>query len=118
MRPPVVHLAAGVHKGPLVIDRRETLVGEQGAVVRGGIIVRADDVTIRNVAVVGGENGIEVDEARNVVLDRVSVSGAQLDGIHVRRSNVEIRDCTIDSAPTRGLRESISRSPTTCRRAW
>ncbi|HEX7311897.1 MAG TPA: right-handed parallel beta-helix repeat-containing protein, partial [Gaiellaceae bacterium] len=97
MRPPVVHLAAGVHKGPLVIDRRETLVGEQGAVVRGGIIVRADDVTIRNVAVVGGENGIEVDEARDVVLDRVSVSGAQLDGIHVRRSNVEIRDCTIDS---------------------
>jgi nitrous oxidase accessory protein NosD len=97
MRPPVVHLAAGVHKGPLVIDRRETLVGEQGAVVRGGIIVRADDVTIRNVAVVGGENGIEVDEARDVVLDRVSISGAQLDGIHVRRSNVEIRDCTIDS---------------------
>ena len=97
MRPPVVHLAAGVHKGPLVIDRRETLVGEQGAVVRGGIIVRADDVTIRNVAVVGGENGIEVDEARDVVLDHVSISGAQLDGIHVRRSNVEIRDCTIDS---------------------
>jgi nitrous oxidase accessory protein NosD len=97
MRPPVVHLAAGVHEGPLVIDRRETLVGEQGAVVRGGIVVRADDVTIRNVAVVGGENGIEVDEARDVVLDRVSVSGAQLDGIHVRRSNVEIRDCAIDS---------------------
>jgi Right handed beta helix region len=97
MRPPVVHLAAGVHQGPLVIDRREILVGDEGAVVRGGIVVRADDVTVRNVAVVGGENGIVIDDARNVVLDRVSVSRAELDGIHVRRSNVDIRDCTIDS---------------------
>ncbi|MDP9337168.1 MAG: right-handed parallel beta-helix repeat-containing protein [Actinomycetota bacterium] len=97
MRPPVVHLAAGVHQGPLVIDERQTLVGEPGAVVRGGIVVRASGVTIRNVVVVGGTNGIEVDEARNVLLDRVSVSGAQLDGIHVRHSNVEIRNCNIDS---------------------
>jgi nitrous oxidase accessory protein NosD len=97
MQPPVVHLAAGVHKGPLVIDRRETLVGDRGAVVRGGIVVRASGVTVRNVSVLGGENGIEVDNARDVVLDRVSVSGAQLDGIHVRRSNVEIRNCAIDS---------------------
>jgi nitrous oxidase accessory protein NosD len=97
MRPPVVHLAVGVHQGPLVINERQTLVGDVGAVVRGGIVVRASGVTIRNVAVVGGENGIEVDEARDVVLDRVSVSGAQLDGIHVRHSSVEIRNCNIDS---------------------
>jgi nitrous oxidase accessory protein NosD len=97
MRPPVVHLAAGIHKGPLVIDRRETLVGDQGAVVRGGILIRASDVTVRDVAVVGGENGISVEDATNVRLDRVSVTGAQLDGIHVRHSSVDIRDCTIDS---------------------
>jgi hypothetical protein len=97
MRAPVVHLAVGVHQGPLVIDERQTLVGDVGAIVRGGIVVRASGVTIRNVAVVGGENGIEVDEARDVVLDRVSVSGAQLDGIHVRHSSVEIRNCNIDS---------------------
>ena len=96
-RPPTVHLAAGVHAGPLVIDRRETLVGRPGAIVRGGIVVRADGVTIRNVGVVGGTNGIDVENARNVVLDRVSVSGAELDGIHVRRSSVSIRDCTVDS---------------------
>ena len=57
--PPVVHLAAGVHQGPLVITRREVLVGEPGAVVRGGIVVRATGVTIKNVSVVGGENGID-----------------------------------------------------------
>jgi parallel beta-helix repeat protein len=97
MRPPVIHLAAGVHQGPLVIDERQTLVGEPGAVVRGGIVVRASGVTIRNVTVIGGENGIEVEEARSVRLERVSVSGAQLDGIHVRHSSVEIHDCTVDS---------------------
>ena len=96
-RPPTVHLATGVHQGPIVIRRSQRLVGEPGATVRGGIVIRADDVTVRNVAVVGGENGIDVGEAEGVVLDGVSVSGAQLDGIHVRRSSVTIRDCTVDS---------------------
>jgi len=96
-RPPVVHLKAGVHRGPLVIARREILQGEPGAIVRGGIVVRHDDVTIRDVAVIGGENGIEIDDVHNVKLERVSVSGAKLDGIHVRRAAVQISDCSIDS---------------------
>jgi len=99
--PPTVHLAAGVHQGPLVITRRENVVGERGTIVRGGIVVRASNVTIRDVSVVGGENGIEVDGglagARGVVLDGVSVVGATMDGIHVRRSQVTIRDCVIAS---------------------
>ena len=62
--PPTVHLSAGVHQGPLVIDRRETLVGDRGAIVRGGIVIRADGVTVKNVTVIGGENGIVVDGVR------------------------------------------------------
>ena len=93
---PVVHLAAGVHQGPLVITRREVLVGEPGAVVRGGIVIRASDVTVKNVAVVGGENGITVDGVRGTVLDGVSVSGAKLDGIHVRLAGIVIKNCTVD----------------------
>jgi hypothetical protein len=96
LRPPVVHLAAGVHQGPLVIRRREVLVGEPGAIVRGGIVVRANGVTIRNVSVVGGENGISIEGYRDTVLDGVSVSGAKLDGIHVRLGGVMIKDCTVD----------------------
>ncbi|HEY2741266.1 MAG TPA: right-handed parallel beta-helix repeat-containing protein [Gaiellaceae bacterium] len=94
--PPVVHLSAGVHPGPLVIDRREVLEGEPGAVVSGGIVVAHDDVQIRNVTVVGGENGITVDGVRGTVIDGVTVQGARLDGIHVRLAGVVIRNCTVD----------------------
>jgi hypothetical protein len=96
LRPPVVHLAAGVHQGPLVITRREVLVGRPGAIVRGGIVVRANGVTIRDVSVVGGENGITIEGYRDTVLDGVSVSGARLDGIHVRLGGVMIKDCNVD----------------------
>jgi parallel beta-helix repeat protein len=91
-----VHLASGVHHGPLVITRREVLVGDPGAVVRGGIVVRANGVTVKNVSVVGGENGIMVENVRNTVLDGVSVSGAKLDGIHVRLAGVVIKNCRVD----------------------
>jgi nitrous oxidase accessory protein NosD len=97
MQPPTVRLSAGIHDGPLILDRAQNLVGEPGAVVKGGIIVTADNVTIRHVTVVGGENGIEVDDAHNVTLDEVRISGAKLDGIHVRRSSVTIENCLIHS---------------------
>ena len=96
LEPPVVYLKAGVYRGPLVITHREVLVGEPGAIVRGGIVVAASDVTVRNVTVVGGVDGITVDGVRGTVLDGVSVFGAQLDGIHVRYAGVLIRNCAVD----------------------
>ena len=107
-QPPTVTLPAGMHEGPLVLDREQTLEGEPGAVVRGGIVVTADGVTVRDVSVVGGENGIEVDGAQRVVLERVRVSGAPLDGINVRRSSVTIRDCLVQSAGEYGQGIDIS----------
>jgi hypothetical protein len=94
-QPPTVRLEAGTHTGPLVLDSSQKLVGEDGAVVRGGIVIEADDVTVRNVTVVGGEHGISMDEADRVLLDDVRVIGAELDGINVRRSSVTIRDCEV-----------------------
>jgi hypothetical protein len=99
VEPPTVRLSAGVHQGPLVLDHAQTVVGEPGAVVRGGIVITADDVTVRGVTVRGGEYGIEVDGADSVELQDVVVEGAELDGINVRRGHVEIRDCTIRSLP-------------------
>jgi nitrous oxidase accessory protein NosD len=100
-RPPTVRLSGGVHEGPLVLDRPQRLVGDAGAVVRGGIVIRSDDVTVRNVAVLGGEDGIDVAHADHVVLDRVTVTGARVDGIHVRDSSVTVRDCVVDSLGNR-----------------
>jgi hypothetical protein len=94
--PPTVHLASGVHQGPLVLDRRQNLVGDPGAVVLGGIVVEHDDVKISHVRVVGGVNGITVDGFDNVVLDHVTVSRAKQDAIHVRAAAVMISHCTID----------------------
>ena len=99
VEPPTVNLAAGVHQGPLLLDHAQTLVGRPGAVVRGGILITADDVTVRGVTVRGGEYGIEVDGAESVELHDVVVEGAELDGINVRRGQVEIHDCTIRSLP-------------------
>ncbi len=108
--PPVVHLSAGIHQGPIVIDKRQHLVGERGAIVRGGIVVRASHVVVRNVATLGGEYGIEVDQARHVVLDGVKVVGARVDGIHVRQSTVSIRNCTVavPGGQTQGIDISFS----------
>ena len=97
-RPPVVKLAAGVHQGPLVLDRAQTLVGEPGTVVRGGIVVTGDAVSVRDLTVEGGQNGIEVRDARLVRLERVSVRGARMDGINIRGSSVAIRDCDVVAA--------------------
>jgi hypothetical protein len=104
-RPPTVHLH-GVVRGPLRIDRPETLVG---GTVYGGIVVTSDHVTIRDVAVVGGENGIDVEEAHGVMLDRVRVTGAREDGIHARRSAVMIEGCVVDASPgTQGIDVSFA----------
>ena len=81
-QPPTVHLAAGVHQGPIVITTSQVLDGEPGTIVKGGIVVRSDDVTVRDLAVIGGEYGIDVDQADGVRLENVSVSDAKLDGIH------------------------------------
>lgn len=96
-RPPTIRLASGIHEGPIVIDSSQRLVGEAGAVVRGGIVITADDVVVRDLAVIGGEYGIAIDGAEDVLLEDVAISRALLDGINVRRSQVTIRRCHVHS---------------------
>jgi Right handed beta helix region len=72
-------------------------------------VITADDITIRDVTVVGGDNAIEIREARNVRLDRVRVSGAREDGINARGSAVRITNCTVDAPPgTQGIDVSFA----------
>src|SRR6185503_1950682 len=90
---------AGMHDGPLVLDHAQTVVGEPGTVVRGGILITADDVTVRNLTIRGGEYGDEVRDAESVELDGITVEAAELDGINARQSEVEIHDCDVRSLP-------------------
>lgn len=93
--PPTVHLH-GTIQGPIVIRHAQTLVG---GIVKGGIVIEASHVTLKNVTVIGGENGIDVEDSSHVMLDGVRVLGVSMDGIHVRRSSVMIDDCKI-TAPS------------------
>ena len=92
-----------MHQGPLVLDEEQVLAGEPGAVVLGGIRVTADGVTVRDVTVIGGEHGVEIDGAERVRLERVRVTGASLDEINVRRAQVTIEDCIVQA----GLEEYV-----------
>jgi hypothetical protein len=105
-RPPLYHLADTAIRGPLVLDRPGVYEGGPKTVVRGGVIVRTSHVTLRHVRVEGGENGIDIEKVQDVVIDRVTVTGATLDGIHVRRSEVAIHDCVIRS-PRGGYTQGI-----------
>jgi hypothetical protein len=94
---PTTTLASGEHQGPLVLDRKQALIGEPGAVVRGGIVITANGVTVKGVTVVGGEYGISVEGAKQVLLEDVHVRDAVLDGINLRRGQVTVRDCSVAS---------------------
>lgn len=97
-RPPTIRLAAGVHEGPIVLDSAQRLVGEPGAIVTNGIVITADDVIVRDLEVRGGDYGIELQGATNVLLQDVTITGAAMDGIHARRSALTVRRCTIEMA--------------------
>jgi hypothetical protein len=90
-RAPTIHLH-GVVRGPIVVDRAETLVG---GTVRGGIIIRSSHVTLRHVTTIGGQNGIDVENATHVMLDHVRVLRFTTDGIHVRNSAVMVEHCMV-----------------------
>jgi len=100
-QPPTIRIS-GTVEGPLVLDHAQTLVGEPGTVIRGGIVIRADDVTVRDVSVFGGEIGIEVRDSEDVVLDGVRIAGTTMDGISARRSSLDVRDCTIEMPKVAG----------------
>ena len=102
VRPPTVHLH-GTVRGPLVIRHAETLVG---GVVQGGIRIRADHVTLRDVTVVGGGYGVDIEHAQHVMLDHVRVLHFTLDAIRALDAGVMIDNCSV-TAPSGPLTTGI-----------
>ena len=90
-RPPTDRAPARRRPGPLVIRHAQTLVG---GIVRGGIVIRADHVTLRDVTVIGGENGIDVEHAEHVMLDHVRVLALDPRRHPRATRRVMVKDCT------------------------
>ncbi|MDX6450021.1 MAG: hypothetical protein QOH16_70 [Gaiellaceae bacterium] len=93
VRPPTIHLH-GTIAGPLVIRHAQTIVG---GVVQGGIQIRADHVTLRNVTVVGGEYGVDIEHAQHVMLDHVRILHFELDAVRALDAGVMIDHCSVTS---------------------
>jgi hypothetical protein len=102
VRPPTVHLH-GTVRGPLVIRHAETLVG---GVVQGGIRIRADHVTLRDVTIVGGEYGVDIEHSQHVMLDHVHVLHFTLDAIRALDAGVMIDNCSV-TAPAGPLTTGV-----------
>jgi nitrous oxidase accessory protein len=102
-----IRLGAGVHRAPIRIDRRITLIGDPGAVLDAGgigtvVTMTADSAELQGIIVRNGGQAIEADEASVKLVGcdgcrvhRVRVEGA-LHGIYVQTSaDVLIEDNAI-----------------------
>jgi len=94
--PPTVHLH-GVVQGPLLITHAQTLVG---GTVRGGVVIRADHVTLKDVTVIGGEYGVNVEHAQHVMLDRVRLIRFKMDAVRALDAGLMVHRCSISTPAT------------------
>jgi nitrous oxidase accessory protein NosD len=90
-----IRLLPGSHPGFQISEPSVTVVGAPGAVVRGPVIVRADEVTVRGLRVEGGDSGIAVEDAEGVVLEGLAITGAELHGIEVEDASAHITGCRV-----------------------
>ncbi len=105
-----IRLAAGVHQGPLVLERPVVLLGEPGAVLdgrgRGTVITgRADSVTIQGLVIRNGGNSLDHDDAA-IKLERCTgcrVLGNTLEeplhGIYLLESHAAVIERNLITGP-------------------
>ncbi len=96
-----LRLSAGEYQGPIVIDKPLRLVGSPGTVIVAPpeapavTITRTNNVTLSNLSISGGETGVFVSSSVGVVLEGITVVGAQWHGFFARDAEVEITDCEV-----------------------
>lgn len=104
-----LELAAGVHEGPVVVDKPLELTSVAGASlevsehVEAALSVVADDVRIAGLTIIGGDTGIRVREVEGVSLHRVTVRDARYHGIEAIDATVRI-----SAADVSGLRDELA----------
>src|SRR5262245_34491815 len=125
-----IRVAAGVHRGAILISKSITLVGESGAEIRGGgtgkvITITADDVTIRGLRVAGsGLRLMDDDAAIFVTGNRAKVENCviadSLHGIYLKKIagaqilNNRIQGKTTLAASSDPIEKGIGQSSENC----
>jgi nitrous oxidase accessory protein len=125
-----IRIEAGVHAGPIVINKPLTIVGERGAEIRGAgrgnvVTIAADDVTLRGLRITGSGLQLSDDDAavfvtgnrakidNNVIADSLhgiylkKISGAQI-------LNNRIQGKTTLTASTEPVEKGIGTSTENC----
>jgi len=110
-----IRVPAGEHVGPLGIDRPVTLLGEPGAVIRGGgkgdvIRITAPDVTVRGLAIRGTGTSLDRENAGITVLaDRARIEENVLEdvlfGVYLKNA----ADCVIRGNRIHGMDLDLAR---------
>jgi nitrous oxidase accessory protein NosD len=96
-----LQLAPGVYAGPISITKPVTIVGGAGVVIESVSnlpavsITYTEDVTLRDLRIIGGESGVFVRSSTGVVLERLDITGAQWHGIFVHDGEVAVTDCFV-----------------------
>lgn len=125
-----IRLEAGVHAGPVVITKSLTLIGAEGAEIRGNgtgsvVTIAADDVTLGGVRVTGSGLRLSDDDAAIFVtgnrakIDKC-VIGESLHGIYLKKVsgaqilNNRIQGKTTLAASTEPVEKGVGQSSENC----
>ncbi len=97
-----VVLEPGTHRGPVTLERAVTLRGRPGArlvanrAADAALTIAASGTRVEELAIHGGASGISVREANGVELDRVTITGAELQGIEVVDASAHVTGARVD----------------------
>jgi nitrous oxidase accessory protein len=105
-----LRLSAGLHKGPLFLDRPMELSGEAGAILSGEgagsvLVIGAPDVVVHDLHITGGGNRSDLDDSGVVVgADRVRLERLLVDDVYLgldlrMAADGLVRDCTLRGDP-------------------
>ena len=126
----IIHVEAGVHPGPIIINKRLTLIGASGAEIRGNhsgkvVTIATDDVTLRGFRITGSGLQLSNDDAAVFVTgNRATVQNCaiadSLHGIYLKKVsgaqilNNRIQGKTTLAVSTEAVEKGIGQSTENC----
>lgn len=97
-------LKSGEIKGDVTVGKQLNIIGKNDGTtcfsgVESGMLIVADDTTVRNINIVSGKHGITVSKAKNVTLESIDISGiaTKTSVIRIESSSVSIKNLKINN---------------------